>query len=120
MRIVFGLCTLIGLQLAGTAIQTSLGLLIPGPVLGMVLLLILLMLLGERLLKPIELVSNWLVQHLSLLFIPITVGVVVQAGQYKHDALLLICVATLGTWLAMIGCGLLLKRWIGQEEPPLT
>lgn len=62
-------------QLAGEAAMRWLGLPVPGPVIGMVLLAILLL---TRAPLPRELIptANGLLQHLSLLFVPAGVGVI--------------------------------------------
>jgi holin-like protein len=69
---------------------------IPGPVVGMVLLLSFLM-LRARVPKDIDLVGSNILQHLGLLFIPASVGVVLywpllQANVWSISAALLVSV----------------------------
>jgi holin-like protein len=88
-----GLTLLLCYQLAGEVLVLALGLPIPGPVLGMVLLFVMLLVRGglaERL-RP---AAAGLLQHLSLLFVPAGVGVMVHYGRIA------------GEWLA-VGAALL-------------
>ena len=69
---------------------------IPGPVVGLVLLLVFLMLRGQ-VPKDIDLVGSNILQHLGLLFIPASVGVVLywpllQANVWSISAALLVSV----------------------------
>jgi len=69
---------------------------IPGPVVGLVLLLVFLM-LRRRVPKDIDLVGSNILQHLGLLFIPASVGVVLywpllQANAWSISAALLVSV----------------------------
>ena len=73
---------LLVLQLAGEALAEGLGLVLPGPVIGMVLLFLGLM-LRDRLAdtRPTEVLDSTvrgLLNHLSLLFVPAGVGVIVH------------------------------------------
>ena len=74
---------------------------IPGPVLGLVLLLVFLTLAG-RVPEHIDLVGSGILQHLGLLFIPASVGVVLylpllQANAWSISVALVISVlATIG------------------------
>jgi len=62
--------------------------LIPGPVIGLLLLLAWLALRG-RVPDPVDLVANALVRHLGLLFVPAAVGVVMYFPQLREHALAL-------------------------------
>jgi holin-like protein len=62
-------------QLAGEFLARVLGLPLPGPVLGMALL-VLALLLSKRLPDWLESTSENLLRHLSLLFVPASVGLV--------------------------------------------
>lgn len=76
MNILTGLTVLLVCQLIGDVLVQLSGLPIPGPVLGMVLLLIGLLLRGQ---VPValETVTTTVLSHLSLLFVPAGVGIVV-------------------------------------------
>ena len=69
------LTLLLGFQLAGEFIARALGLTLPGPVLGMALLVIA-MIAVPRLAELVRGPAQGLLAHLSLLFVPAGVGVV--------------------------------------------
>lgn len=66
---------LLSFQLVGEVIARGLGLLVPGPVIGLVLLLIAL-LMFPKLADAIRSTASGILAHLSLLFVPAGVGVV--------------------------------------------
>ena len=78
------LTILLGCQLAGELIVRALGAPVPGPVLGMVLLCAILALRGST---PATLHStaNGLLAHLSLLFVPAGVGVMVHLHHIGNE-----------------------------------
>lgn len=69
------LATLLVFQLAGEFLARILALPLPGPVIGMALLLIAL-LVAKRVPDWLESVSEGLLRHFSLLFVPASVGLV--------------------------------------------
>jgi holin-like protein len=115
------LTQLLVFQLAGEVIARGLELPLPGPVLGMLLLfLVLLVRRGPR--PELQATSQTLLQHLSLLFVPAGVGVMVHlhriAGEWLPLALSLLVstVATLAvTALTMKLC---LRRTSAPEDAP--
>ncbi len=97
-------------QLLGEALARGLDLPLPGPVLGMALLLVLL-LLRERL-SPVlphevgdgtlEKTGNGLLGHLSLMFIPAGVGVVQRLDLVMSHGLALFAALLVSTALALV------------------
>ena len=93
-----GLVQILLFQGLGEIISKLLGLPIPGPVIGLVLLLATL-LIRRRIDADLDLVATAFTQHLGLLFIPAAVGVVMFVPQLADHGLtiaiiLLISVAT--------------------------
>ena len=76
MSLIHGFTLLLVFQLIGEVIVRALGLSIPGPVLGMLLLFFGLLMI-KVLPQSLSMASNSLLSHLSLLFIPAGVGLVV-------------------------------------------
>jgi holin-like protein len=70
-----GLATLLVFQLAGEFLAQILALPLPGPVIGMALLLIA-FLIAKRAPDWLEPVADGLLRHFSLLFVPASVGLV--------------------------------------------
>jgi holin-like protein len=71
------LAILLGLQLVGEVVTRWWNLPVPGPVLGMAILLVTLV-LRPQWLQLLRTASNGLLQHLSLLFVPAGVGVMLH------------------------------------------
>ena len=94
------LATFLVCQLAGEAMVQALGLPLPGPVLGMALLF-LLMLLRAPLPKELGDTADGLLKHLSLLFVPAGVGVVQNLGTLGDKGLQLVLVVVLATIIAL-------------------
>lgn len=82
------LLALLACQLAGEALVRLAGLPVPGPVVGLVLLLVALTALRPLIggvPDALEKVTGGLLSHLSLLFVPAGVGVMVHAQRIKAD-----------------------------------
>ncbi len=90
------LATLLCCQLAGEALVRALSIALPGPVAGMVLLAILLLVRAPL---PSELgaTANGLLKHLSLLFVPAGVGVVQHLDRLADEGVRLAAVLVLST-----------------------
>ena len=81
-----GLVILLLFQSLGELVSKGLSLPIPGPVAGLVFLLVY-VLARKRADADLELVSQGLSQHLGLLFVPAAVGVVIFIPQLADHAL---------------------------------
>ena len=104
------LTILLVFQLIGETISRGLGLPVPGPVIGFILLL------GALLLRrgvPEELrtTATGLLTHFSLMFVPAGVGVMVHLSRLR-DEWLPITVALVLSTLLTIGCTALVMNWL--------
>ena len=97
------LSLILGFQLLGEVIARSLGLLMPGPVIGMVLML-LLFIAKPWIATAIRPTAQGLLGHLSLLFVPAGVGVVGNAAALGSDGLAIL-LALIGSTVAAIAVG---------------
>ena len=104
-----GIFTIFMFQLVGEAIQKYFGLSIPGPVIGLVLMLIALLASKHRTHRPIAglrdnliTVAETLLGHLSLLFVPIGVGVILHLHLLETQLLRVLGVIIFGTIATMI------------------
>ncbi len=91
-----GLAWLLLLQSIGELLSRGLSLPFPGPVIGMMLLLIALRWPLVR--EPVAACADFLLTHLSLLFVPVGVGVMTHlslVSQYGGRMLLVIVLSTL-------------------------
>ena len=110
-----GLIILLSFQGAGEIITRLFSLPVPGPVIGLVLLLIFLIRRG-KVDAPIDTVASTLTKHLGLLFVPAAVGVVMFWPQLKTHfwaitiALAVSVTATIGVSAAVLRC------WPGRKS----
>lgn len=95
-------------QLCGEFVVRWLALPVPGPVAGM-LLLFLLLLLREGPGEELRTTSQNLLKHLSLLFVPAGTGIVVHLGRIGEQWLALLLSLLLSTVLT-----LLITAWVMQ------
>ncbi|HIZ98909.1 MAG TPA: CidA/LrgA family protein [Candidatus Janibacter merdipullorum] len=107
-----GILWVLGCQLVGEVLVRSLGLAIPGPVVGMVLLFGVLSLRRPGPESGTLRFSEGLLTHLQLFFVPVSVGIMVHASEIGRQwlpiggglviswAAGLLTVALLGSWLA--------------------
>jgi holin-like protein len=115
MNALQGLALLLVLQTAGELIVRALGLPLPGPVLGLVMLLPLLA--WPPVAQRVESVAAVLLQHLSLLFVPVGVGVIVHLGALAPLGWKLAVVIVSSTWVGMAVTALVLRALL---RPPPT
>ena len=94
-----GLAWLLVLQSLGELLARGLGLPFPGPVVGMVLLLGALRWPLVR--EPVAACADTLLQHLSLLFVPVGVGVMTHLALLSEYGGRLVLVVVLSTWAGM-------------------
>jgi len=112
-----GLIILLAFQGAGEIIARLFSLPVPGPVIGLILLLLFLLRRG-KVDEPIAIVSSTLTRHLGLLFVPAAVGVVMFWPQLRENlwavgaALLVSVIATIAVSAAV------LKFWPVRRDTP--
>jgi len=97
-------------QLAGEVVARSLGLPVPGPVLGMVFLFAALALRGGPS-EELQQTGQGLLQHLSLLFVPAGTGVMVHLSRVADEWLPLLAALIVST-LATLAVTALTMRWL--------
>lgn len=105
---------LLACQLAGEVVARLLGLPVPGPVLGMVLLFALLAIRGG---VPEEIgsVAGGLLRNLSLLFVPAGVGVMLHARLLFDNWLALSATLVLSAVVTLIVTGLVMS-WLARQQ----
>ena len=106
MQALTGMAWLLALQSLGELLSRGLALPFPGPVVGMVLLLLALNVRAVR--EPVGQCADFLLSHLSLLFVPVGVGVMTHLpllGEYGGRMLAVIVLST-GIGLAVTALAL--------------
>ena len=95
-------------QLVGETLQKFFNIIIPGPVIGLVLLLITFIFIKKfkdkkvlQIKKDVIKTGNIIVSHLSLLFIPIGVGVVMHISYLGENLFQVFAVIVIGTLLTV-------------------
>jgi len=102
-----GLAWLLTMQSLGELASRGLGLPFPGPVIGMLLLLLALRWPVVR--EPVAACAGFLLSHLSLLFVPVGVGVMTHLGLLSQYGLRMLLVIVLSTWVGLAVTVLLLR-----------
>ncbi|MFN3712344.1 MAG: CidA/LrgA family protein [Alcanivoracaceae bacterium] len=103
-----GLLILLAFQFAGEWLVRTLDLPLPGPVVGMVLLLLALT-TRAAVLQRVAPAANLLIGNLTLLFFPIGIGIVLEWDRYSEHGLALVVSIVVGTVVALVLVTLLLK-----------
>jgi holin-like protein len=104
-----GLTWLLVFQSAGEALALATGAPVPGPVVGLALLLVALRLRDGRDTAadaPLGVAADGLARHLSLLFVPAGVGVMLHAARLVDEGAALAVALVASTVLALAATGL--------------
>ena len=104
-----GLTWLLVFQSAGEALALATGAPVPGPVVGLALLLVALRLRDGRDTAadaPLGVAADGLAKHLSLLFVPAGVGVMLHAARLVDEGAALAVALVASTVLALAATGL--------------
>ena len=109
MQALRGLAWLLVFQSMGELLARGLKLPFPGPVVGMLLLLFALRWSAIR--GPVSLCADFLLSHLSLLFVPVGVGVMTHLSLVNQYGFRMMAVVVLST-LAGLAVTVLSLRWI--------
>ncbi|MFN4361716.1 MAG: CidA/LrgA family protein [Hylemonella sp.] len=107
MNALRGFAWLLVLQSAGELLAHALRLPFPGPVVGLVLLLAALNIEAVR--TPVAACADFLLTHLSLLFVPVGVGVMTHLGLLGEYGGRLLLVIALSTWIGLAVTALVLR-----------
>jgi holin-like protein len=110
------LATLLVFQAIGEVLSYALRLPVPGPVLGMVLLLALL-LARPTLLARLRPTALELLKHLSLLFVPAGVGVMLHVARIGREWLPIVVALVASTALAIVVTALVVT-WAARRFAP--
>ncbi len=104
-----GLAWLLAMQSLGEIISRGLALPFPGPVIGMLLLLLALRWQSVR--EPVAACAGFLLSHLSLLFVPVGVGVMTHLGLLSQYGVRMLVVILLSTWIGLAVTALVLRAF---------
>jgi len=114
VAILHALALLLAFQLIGEAATFALALPVPGPVLGMTLLLGALA-LRRDLLARLRPTASTLLTHLSLLFVPAGVGVMVHGARLAEEGLAIVVAMVVSTVLALAATALTVRALLRDD-----
>lgn len=108
-----GLAWLLVFQSIGEVVSRGFSLPLPGPVLGLILLLIALRFPLVR--ESVGVCANFLLSHLSLLFVPVGVGVMTHLSLLSQYGGRMLVVIAVSTWIGLAVTALVLY-WPDRRE----
>jgi holin-like protein len=114
-----GFTWLLVFQCAGEALVRLAGLPIPGPVAGMALLFAALLVRGQAP-EALAAAAGGLGQHLSLLFVPAGVGVMMYVGQVTAEWLPIVAALLVSTVLAIAATALTFAWLVRRQQQAPT
>lgn len=110
-----GLTWLIVFQLLGTGLNVMFLPLLPGPIIGMALLLVFLCLRGN-VGEPIDLAATGLLRYLPLILVPPAVGVMMYGAEIAADAWAIVGSLVLSFVIALPFCGWLMQSLMHRQQ----
>ena len=110
-----GLTWLVLFQLVGTAINHLFVPVLPGPIIGLLLLLVFLMLRGQ-VGEPLSQAASSMLRYLPLLLVPPAVGVMVYASDIAADFWALAGALVLSLLISMAFIGVLMQRLLKHHS----
>ncbi|WP_339476384.1 CidA/LrgA family protein [Pseudomonas sp. RL_5y_Pfl2_69] len=112
-----GLTWLVLFQLLGTALNHLFVPVLPGPIIGLVLLLGFLMVRGQ-VGEPLSQAASSLLRYLPLLLVPPAVGVMVYAADIAADFWAIVGALVLSLLISMGFVGVLMQRLLKRHSHP--
>ncbi|MBS7559196.1 CidA/LrgA family protein [Pseudomonas sp. RC4D1] len=110
-----GLTWLVLFQLLGTALNHLLLPVLPGPIIGLLLLLVFLVVRGE-VGEPLNLAASSLLRYLPLLLVPPAVGVMIYARDIAADFWAISGALVLSLVISMAFVGVLMQRLVKRQS----
>lgn len=114
MNALTGLTLLLVLQTCGELLARAFVLPFPGPVIGLLLLLVALRLKCVQ--ERVGAVAEFLLNHLSLLFVPVGVGVMTHLGVLAQYGWRLAVVIVVSTWIGLAVTALCVRALLRDAE----
>jgi holin-like protein len=117
------LTILVGAQLAGEVLRRLLHLPLPGPVIGMFILAVALVVRARGSIdatqpgpSSLEKTATVLISNMGLLFVPAGVGIVAELGVLRREWLPIVAGVVVSTVLGLIVTGVVMHRITGRAE----
>jgi holin-like protein len=110
MQALIGFTLLLALQTLGELLSRALKLPFPGPV------LLLIALTYQDVREPVRQAADFLLSHLSLLFVPVGVGVMTHLSLLGQYGLRMLVVILVSTWLGLAVTALALRAATQDDD----
>lgn len=107
-----GFMWLLVFQLVGEAVVTLTDAPVPGPVVGMVLLLVALVVRKPAADANVHRVADGLLSHLQLFFIPAGVGIIVYLSTLRDHALPIVAALVVSWLVGLLVVGAIVQWWL--------
>jgi len=114
MKLLHGLACLLLCQSAGEVLSRLFHLPLPGPVVGLLILLVALQASPVR--EAAGAAAEALLAHFSLLFVPVGLGVITHLDLIRQYGLQLILVLVLSTWIGLLATALTLRALLRRAD----
>ncbi|GAB2799982.1 CidA/LrgA family protein [Halomonas shantousis] len=114
MPLIIGMSIILGCQFVGESLVLALDLSVPGPVVGMLLLLVTLMING-RVPEGLRYTGEGLLRYLTLLFVPAGVGMMVHFDLIRADFWTLV-VTLIGSTAITMAVTAKVMDWLNQKH----
>ena len=108
MNFIIGFIWLLAYQLLGEIVVITFELSVSGPVIGLILLLLTLIIRGKEG-ESLKSAANNLLSHLAMLFVPAGVGLMVHYELLAKEWLAISVALVLGTVIMLVSCALIMK-----------
>ncbi len=116
MQALRGFTALLALQSLGELVSRWLHLPLPGPVIGLLMLLIALRWPAVQ--QCVGVVADFLLSHLSLLFVPVGVGVMTHLALVSQYGFRIGMVLVVSTWTSLAVTALVMRALMRTEPGP--
>ena len=109
-------------QLLGEAIHKFFEINIPGPVIGLILLLLTFIFFSKKftqskkIIKEISVTSHQIINYLSLLFVPIGVGVVMHINYFGDNLFTIFSIIIIGTLATLVFTAIVMEKTINFKK----
>lgn len=110
-----GFLLLLVFQCLGEAIKAYTQVVLPGPIIGMLLLLAALC-LYRKVPDSLGQASQQLIQHLGLMFLPPSAGLFFLAPRFNAQWPAIVTAMIIGTLLSLVFSGLLMQWLVGRKQ----
>lgn len=114
MPLILGMSVLLGCQFLGELVARGLVMPVPGPVIGMVILLIGLLVRG-RVPDSLRRTGEGLLRYLTLLFVPAGVGMMVHASLIRADLWAIVLTLVVSTAMTLAVTAKVMS-WLARRE----